>query len=106
MADDFWLAEQILLKYDVTILNICRKFSHNSDFVDIDDLYQECRVRFYEKWERIKTMRINNMQSFVTTLCKNHCLNYIRDMRSQRPEDMISIEQLIHQEVSDEERNA
>jgi len=89
-------AEKILKKYNSMILRICRKFSNDDDNnieykIDCEDLYQAFCLRFYEKWHIIRSKKIDNMQAFVANMCKNCCINYIRDSRLQMPKDMMSI---------------
>jgi DNA-directed RNA polymerase specialized sigma24 family protein len=91
-------AEKILNDHHTTIVAVCRRYSQDNILLTWEDLYQECCLRFYEKWERIRMMKIKNMQSFVMTLSKNHCLNVIRNIKLQTPKDLISVEQLMHKE--------
>ncbi len=96
--EDFSKAEQILKQYNGLIIRICKRYaSYNEQVeyqIDWEDLYQDCRLRFYEKWPDIQASNVKNMQSFITVLCRNCCYNAVRDTRIQIPKDLISISNL------------
>jgi DNA-directed RNA polymerase specialized sigma24 family protein len=86
--------EYVLEKYNCVIEGVCRRYHSKCYSLDWEDLAQECRIRIYLKWNTIKTLQPNNMKALIATVCKNCCLNIIRDTIKQSPEDTVSIETL------------
>jgi DNA-directed RNA polymerase specialized sigma24 family protein len=90
--------EYLLKKYDYVICSISKKYSMDNMRLEWMDLAQECRIRIFNKFDAINNLykmnKINNLEAFICTLCKNCCYNYLRDIKNQIPEDCISIQDI------------
>lgn len=86
--------EDVLQKYDNIIQSVCKRYAEKGGSLDWEDLAQECRIRIYMKWNGIKNLNAHNMKALIATICKNKCLNVIRDTSRQTPGNVVSIEQL------------
>ena len=88
--------EEILEKYDYVIVETAKKWAERAKdpFIDWEDLAQECRIQLVEKREQIESVDVNNWEAFVCTICRNKCINYIRDTKKHKYSDNIPLDNM------------
>lgn len=69
------------------LLGYCRLFIHDQN--QANDLVQECFIKLWEKHATIKPNQ--SVESLLFVMCRNRCLNYLRDQRSHGYQENISL---------------
>ena len=71
--------DQILKRYYHLIYGACLKFSSNKD--DAKDLTLEVCTLI---WEKLKLQEVHNFNSWMYSLCRNHCTDFYRSRKKER----------------------
>lgn len=67
-------------RYSDTLWKYIRKYVGNAE--DVNDLFQEVFVKFFESGKEKKGM-VDNPKSFLYIIARNHCINYYRTNKEQ-----------------------
>ena len=91
--DQLWLV-RLYHKYEHLIYGVCIKYTNDTDWS------KDLKSQIYEKLvEKAHSLEVNNFKSWLYSMCKNHCLDEIRNKKRKTT----SLDQFRKFQISSEE---